>query len=68
MADKIYTTIAGDTWDQLAYKFYGNSKLMTPLLEANRGHVKTIVFEAGVTLVIPIAEVKQNGNIAPWRR
>lgn len=35
MADKIYTTISGDTWDSIAYKLFDDSKLYNSLLELN---------------------------------
>lgn len=63
-----YTTIYGDTWDQIAYVQYGDSKVINPLMEANREHIGTIIFKTGIILRIPPLEVKQNGNIAPWRR
>ena len=35
MADKIYTTILGDTWDSIAYRLFEDSKAYDTLLELN---------------------------------
>ncbi|MGL4566915.1 MAG: tail protein X [Fusobacteriaceae bacterium] len=65
---KKYVTIHGDTWDQISYTQYGDSKLINLLMKANREQIGTIIFEAGETLKVPPLEVKHNENIAPWRR
>lgn len=68
MDGKKYTTILGDTFDQIAYNQYGDSKLINPLMRANREYIGTVIFNAGIVLNIPIVEDKKNANIAPWRR
>ncbi|MGL5904080.1 MAG: tail protein X [Cetobacterium sp.] len=69
MADKVYTTVFGDTFDIIAYKVYSDSKAVSKIIEANTEYSGTFIFEAGVKLLIPASEeVIENGNIAPWRR
>ena len=50
MADKIYTTILGDTWDSIAYKLFDDSKSYNTLLELNPEYNDTVIFSAGVKI------------------
>lgn len=50
---KTYTTIAGDTWDIIAYKVYGDDKDFERIIDANLSHIDTLLFSAGVKLNIP---------------
>lgn len=50
---KTYTTIAGDTWDIIAYKVYGDDKDFERIMDANLSHIDTLLFSAGVKLNIP---------------
>lgn len=70
MADKIYTTILGDTWDSIAYKLFDDSKLYNSLLELNEEYSDVIVFKAGVKLKYQEIDSakKANTNVPPWRR
>lgn len=70
MADKIYTTILGDTWDSIAYKLFGDSKAYETLLEKNIEHNSTLIFSAGIKIKYKDnEEVKSyDENIPPWRR
>lgn len=68
---KTVTTIQGDTWDILAYRLYGNERLMHILINANIQHRKTVLFPAGIVLNVPeidttSAEYEQ--NLPPWKR
>lgn len=63
----LYTTRQGDTWDILAHDIYGSEKLMHVLISANPAHANTIVFTAGIQLIIPeIPRVDSNSMRAPW--
>ena len=35
MQEQVYKTEAGDTWDLIAFKLFGNENLMKELLEEN---------------------------------
>ena len=43
-----YITKSGDTWDAIAKAVYGSEYRADALMEANRAHIGTFVFQAGV--------------------
>lgn len=51
-----YTTISGQTWDQIAYEVYGNEYYCDKLMEANRDKLEYFVFPDGIVLMIPSLE------------
>ena len=64
-----YVTIDGDMWDAIAYKTLGSCNYTEALINANREHIETFIFPAGVELVIPDIEEEQKVvNLPPWRR
>ena len=63
-----YTTIAGDTWDSIAYKVWGNEMYMDTLIKANLGHKDTFMFSAGVTLTLPEITAEVSKTLPPWKR
>ena len=65
-----YTTIAGDTWDYIAYTQLGSCDYVHLLMDANRDKIGTAVFSAGVTLELPdiTAENEADAVLPPWRR
>lgn len=50
---KTYTTISGQTWDQIAFEIYGDEYYCDRLMDANRDKLEYFVFPAGVVLQIP---------------
>jgi phage tail protein X len=68
----IYTAIQGDTWDNIAWRFYGDATQIGPLLQANCGI--RVPFEsaldAGVQIVVPIIEQSDvnTADLPPWRQ
>ena len=65
---RTYTTTAGDTWDMIAYRFYGNEYNMTELQNANTQYLGVVVFDAGVVINIPEIEIPEAGGLPPWKR
>lgn len=64
-----YVTVEGDTFDMLALTFYGQEKLASVIIQANPDYCDTLIFEAGIPLVIPdVAEVTLPESLPPWRR
>ena len=64
-----YVTVEGDTFDMLALKFYSNEKLASVIIQANPDYCDTLIFEAGIPLVIPdVIEATLPGSLPPWRR
>lgn len=70
MADKIYTTVLGDTWDSIAYKLFEDSKLYNSLLELNEEYSDIIIFPAGIEIKYQAVDSikRYNENLPPWRR
>ncbi|WP_025847597.1 tail protein X [Paenibacillus ehimensis] len=68
MTDSIYTTIQGDMWDGIAKKVLGAEKHMTLLIEANPEYRETVIFPAGIALVIPAIAAPITSQLPPWKR
>lgn len=64
-----YTTKDGDLWDLIAYQQLGSERYVERLINANRQHVSTVIFRAGVELTLPDIEQEQRvSRLPPWRR
>lgn len=67
-----YTTVAGDRWDTIARKSYGDPMDIKDIADANPNIPRTLVFKGGVKLIIPIkeeAEVNTNVDLLPpWKK
>ena len=65
-----YTTKLGDTWDVIAYAVLGNERYTPALISANPDHVNTVIFAAGVSLVLPTVNSSDNSAVGlpPWKR
>jgi len=64
-----HITLAGERWDLLSWKFYGDATAYSPIIMANPGLPIEPVFEAGVTVAIPILEKKSvlTVDLPPWK-
>ena len=66
---KIHTTVEGDTFDGLALQYYDDEKLASAIIRENTDHCATLIFDAGVSLLIPdVSEVTLPETLPPWRR
>ncbi len=63
-----YTTKSGDTWDNIAFKVYGDCRYTENLINANREHITTFIFSAGTILRIPVIQKSQSKNLPAWKR
>lgn len=63
----IYTTVQGETWDQIALKLYGRETAMHHLIAANPAHRLTLFFEAGVVLAVPAIAAEREIGIPRWK-
>jgi phage tail protein X len=64
-----YTTVQGDAWDIVSLKEYGTEKNMSTLIEANPAHRETVIFSAGITLIVPDLPASTiPSNVPPWKR
>lgn len=66
---KTHITAEGDTFDALALEYYNDEKLASTIIQANPDYCATLIFEAGVSLVIPeVSSVTFPETLPPWRR
>jgi hypothetical protein len=68
MPNKTYTTIAGDTWDIIAFNIWGDEFKMTDLQKANPDYLHVVMFDADVVLNVPEVETAAASMVAPWNR
>lgn len=62
---------AGDTWDLLAFRAYGNEKLMDVLIKANFEHRDVVIFSYGTVINVPEIDTTSSefeANLPPWKR
>lgn len=67
MFKSTYSTIQGETWDQIALKVYGREVALHHLIAANPAHRNTLFFKSGVMLQVPEIEVDRNVDIPKWK-
>nr|DAQ12844.1 MAG TPA: hypothetical protein [Caudoviricetes sp.] len=65
---RTYTTISGDVWDMIAKEQLGGERYTSLLMQANPEHLDTVVFSAGVSLVLPEVTTPIPESLPPWRR
>lgn len=63
---RTYRTIQGDMWDGIVYRLGRKETDLHHLLAANPAHRMTVVFPAGVDLVIPDFP-KPKTALPPWK-
>lgn len=65
-----YTTVAGDCWDLIAYKVYGDELKADWLMKNNLPLLDTFVFNSGVavnTPELPTTETTTQTATPAWR-
>lgn len=65
---RTYTTISGDVWDMIAKEQLGGERYTSLLMQANPEHLNTVVFSAGVSLVLPEVTTPIPESLPLWRR
>lgn len=66
---KTYVTKEGDAFDLLALREYGEETMSKYIINANLDYCDVLIFDAGVTLKIPIlTSVDIPSTLPPWRR
>ena len=72
-----HQTIAGERWDLLAWKYYGDATLYGPIIAANWARIMAgqlavdAQFTGGVTIGVPILLVNNavsTADLPPWKR
>ncbi len=65
---KTYTTIQGDTWDNIAFKVYGDEKYTTFLMANNYPYLDILIFSSGTILNTPSLSTEEKSELPPWRK
>jgi phage tail protein X len=67
-----HLTTAGERWDTLAWKYYGDATLFGPIIQTNPQTAIEAVFEAGLNIGVPILVVnpaaQNQADLPPWKR
>jgi len=67
-----HITQAGERWDTLAWRYYGDASLYGPIIQTNPQVPIEAVFEAGLSIGIPLLAVSQAAidpaDLPPWKR
>lgn len=64
---KTYTTIQGETWDEIACKVYGGEEYAALLMASNYPLLDILVFSAGTVLNTPDLPENDDVELPPWR-
>ena len=66
-----YTTKAGDRWDLLAWRFYGNPTQYSVIIQANPAIPIEAVFEQGLLICVPLIvqnpATSNRTDLPPWK-
>jgi phage tail protein X len=65
----LHITMAGERWDTLAWNYYGDATLFSPIVMANPNIPIEPAFEAGLSVAIPILQLTPANptNLPPWK-
>ncbi len=71
MSSQFLTHISssGERWDLLAWNYYGDPTLFGPIVMANPNIPIEAVFDAGLTIMIPVLlkSAVTTTNLPPWK-
>jgi phage tail protein X len=65
----VHTTKAGERWDLLAWRYYGDPTEYSPIIMANPSVAIEPVFDAGILISIPILQKSSvvTAGLPPWK-
>lgn len=67
-----HITTAGERWDLLAWQYYGDATLFSPIIQTNPQIPIEAVFEAGLVIGVPLLIVNpaasNAADLPPWKR
>jgi phage tail protein X len=65
----VHITKAGERWDLLGWRYYGDPTDYQMIVMANPGVAIEPVFEAGISLAVPIVQKSSvvNVDLPPWK-
>ena len=65
----LHVTMAGERWDLLAWRYYGDPTDYSPITMANPNVAIEPVFDAGISIAVPLRQksVVVTANLPPWK-
>jgi phage tail protein X len=65
----VHTTTAGERWDLLAWRYYGDATDYSPIIVANPNIPIEPVFDAGLSIAVPIMQKSPAvvADLPPWK-
>ena len=65
----LHVTKAGERWDLLAWRYYGDPTDYNPIIVANPGVAIEPVFDAGIPIAVPIVQksTSLSVDLPPWK-
>ena len=65
-----HITTAGERWDLLAWRYYGDPTDYSSIIMANANVAIEPVFEAGISIAVPLQQkiAVVTANLPPWKR
>lgn len=64
-----HITTEGERWDQIAARYYGDSRRYQPIIDANQHVPLTPALPSGLKLAIPVLEREATlEDMPPWMR
>jgi phage tail protein X len=65
----LHVTTAGERWDLLAWRYYGDPTDYSPIIMANPNVAIVPVFDAGISIEVPILQKSAvvTVNLPPWK-
>jgi phage tail protein X len=65
----LHVTVSGERWDLLAWTYYGDASLYSPIIMANPLIPIEPAFEPGLEIAIPLLQVSRDvtSDLPPWK-
>lgn len=65
----LHVTTAGERWDLLAWRYYGDPTDYSAIIMANPNVAIEPVFDAGISIAIPLQQksAMATANLPPWK-
>ncbi len=65
----LHVTTAGERWDLLSWRYYGDPTDYSPIIMANPNVPIEPVFDAGISIAVPLQQKSAvvTANLPPWK-
>ena len=65
----LHVTTAGERWDLLSWRYYGEPTDYSPIIMANPNVPIEPVFDAGISIAVPLQQKSAavTANLPPWK-